>query len=194
MSNESRIYLPPREQLFIAAKVNRLCETDPENFDPNAQLQDAKDIVLALHPRVKPSGKYRVKINYLSTSSSTSTVADTGIGNMPIPTSEQTAYSIKYGVNEYRIGTQIATKRVGEKSTSLLFRDFRDNGAVGAVFDKYPPQTIIEYKFEPEVDLLEIRRHFYQIQERRLLWLIPYGAITVAQQDVLWKKESANQE
>lgn len=54
MKNEKEHkYLPPQEQLIIAAKIHRLCEMGVETFDPKIHIVDAQDIVKALDPKNK---------------------------------------------------------------------------------------------------------------------------------------------
>lgn len=192
MSEENRIYLPPKQQLFIAAKVNRLCETQPGKFNEAKQVDDAVDIVNALHSRIKPMGMFSIGINIPHLGRSGSGVANTGIGNIPVPIEHQTTFSRKYGIDSYRIGSYLGRKRVEGGSTFLSFQHFRKSGDVMAevAFETLAPLTVIKYRPESPTKILEIYRDEYVMVNKTFLYIISYLSAEVAQHDVLWQDPS----
>ena len=154
---ETQEYLPPQEQLIIAAKIHRLHEATVETFNPEIHVVDAQDIVKALHPRIKPASKYSLR--HYSNSSSTSQVraGATSAGNVNASFKEQKTKKVEFGVHEYRIGNYVATRSVQKHCNYIRFEEFWDRGSINEAFDKTSEGTLIVYD-ATSLDILEISK------------------------------------
>lgn len=141
-------YLPPQEQLIIAAKINRLCEATPETFDPEIQVQDAQDIVNALNSRLKPSDLISGTLSKTSSSHSVVRAGITNAGNVNASFDETKTKKIEFGVENYRIGNYVAIKYVKKNTSRISFEHFWDRGMVNIAFKKPPERTWINYDSE----------------------------------------------
>lgn len=179
---ESEAYLPPQEQLIVAAKVNRLCEADSETFDPKTQVQDAQDIVNALNSRMKPHGRFSGRISFPSRPTSEVRAGATNAGNLNVSVDEPKAKEFKFGIEEYRIGNYVAMKHTGEPNMEIVFEHFRDRAMANKTLRKSPKDTRIAYD-KKSLEVQEINIGVPTIREiAYFLTIVTYRNI------LLWKK------
>ena len=188
---ETQEYLPPQEQLIIAAKIHRLHEATVETFNPEIHVVDAQDIVKALHPRIKPASKYSLR--HYSNSSSTSQVraGATSAGNVNASFKEQKTKKVELGIHEYRIGNYVATKVPVTKDLNCInFEEFWNRGFVNRAFNKVPEQTAIIYD-ATSLDILRISKLDPTIKQHRFkLWNRRYSLIRVHyRENPLWREK-----
>lgn len=138
-------YLPSSEQLIIAAKVNRICELEPEDPAPFPLVTDAQDIVRSLHPRIESSG-VNVSVESTGRNRFQTFAGATEHGNATSAFDNTQTKKLQIGVREYRIGQFVATRHQGLRFSSIDFESFFDRGAVNQVFGVAPEETRIEYK------------------------------------------------
>lgn len=168
MTGERDAYLEPQEKLVIAAKVNRLCETAIEDFDPETQVQDAQDIVNALDSRVLNSKSISSIASVTRSSKSQVKAGATNAGQVNTAFDETKRSEVRFGEREYRIGFYVATKYKGGKQSKLDFEHFWDRGEVNETFEVDQTQTEIVY----ENKTLEIVAINKQIPKTRTLFPI----------------------
>ncbi len=181
---ENGPYLSSQEQLVLAAKVNRLCEAEPETFDPHTQIQDARSIVVALNDRLGNSSNATFKLNVKKESESKSVAAATDLGTVNTNFDEEETKTYQLGrVNEYRIGGYVATKRQAENSTVLHFEPFWDRGWVTDIFSRYQPTTSIRYN-EKSLELLHIQKNFPTFLKLPFLLIVRYKGV------LLWERQT----
>ena len=178
---EPEAYLPQQEQLIVAAKVNRLCEANPETFDPETQVQDAQDIINALSPRTKPHGKFSGGISYISTYKSEAKAGATNSGNVNASFDETKIKKAEFGVEEYRIGNYVASKYTGRNTTLIIFENFWDRDMVNEAFEKNAEETRVEY----DTKSLGVQKISVGVPKRRNIACL---SITTYQDVPLWQK------
>lgn len=205
------VYLEQQEQLIIGAKVNRLCEANPETFDSATQVQDAEDIVTALNSRTRPRGVFSGEASFTSSFSSEVRSGATNARDVNASFDETRTGEFKFGVEEYRIGNYVAIKstergksrpvKVGEsrgynvvkfvreETSQLMFEHFWDRGEVNTVFARNPQLTVIEY--DETLDVKSIGIWVPKIKTVRILFSrvrITYGY----NKTTLWEKSKQN--
>lgn len=148
MTGERDGYLEPQEQLVMAAKVNRLCETAIEDFDPETQVQDAQDIVNALDSRVLNSKSISGSASITRSSKSQVKAGATNAGQANVSFDETKRSEVRFGVQEYRVGFYVAKKYKDGKQSILEFEHFWDRGKVNETFKVYQTRTEIVYENE----------------------------------------------
>ena len=188
---ETQQYLPPQEQLIIAAKIHGLCEATAETFNPEIHVADAQHIVNALDPRIKQGSNHTVR--YYSSSSSTSQVRSgaTNAGNVNASFKEQKTKKVELGIHEYRIGNYVATKSsVTKDLNSISFEEFWDRGFVNRAFIKEPEKTTIIYD-ATSLDTLRISKLVPTTKHHRFkLWNRKYALIrTLYRENPLWRRK-----
>lgn len=124
MTGEREAYLEPQQQLLIAAKVNRLCETAVDEFDPSTQVQDAQDIVNALDSRVLPSKAISGSASVTRSSKSEVKAGMTNAGQVNASFGETKRSEVRFRVREYRVGFYVATKYKDGKQSSFILSIF----------------------------------------------------------------------
>lgn len=146
MGKERSVYLNSKEQLLIASKVNRLCDIEiPEGITP-AILEDAKEIVAALDPRIKPSG-FRFSGSYKSSRRSKGVLGATDVGSTKADFQTNENKDFIFGkIDSYRIGMYVAEKAVDSGETYLDFVHFWDYGKVSTskvlTYINYDPEDL----------------------------------------------------
>ncbi len=180
--NDNNAYLPPQEQMIIAAKVNRLCETEKANFEIS-QIDDAAEIIKAPAPRTKIRGSVSATFSYTSRGKSDVKMGATNAGNVNASFDETKVYKKEFGVEEYRIGNYVATRFRGKKDESLTFEFWRDRGEINTVFNKYPDRTSIS--FDPKTyNISEISKLIHTGNRNIFcLRIVNFGT------DTIWKKD-----
>lgn len=184
MGNEKRLegYLPPNEQLILAAKVNRLCAATPDTFDLENQIQDAQDIVTALDPRMKYHGRFSGRISMTSHSESEETAGETNAGSFSTGFEQETTKKVVFGVEEYRVGNYVATKYKGKGEDSrIVFEHSKDRGMINEIFEKDVEDTRINYSTES----LDVQKIFIAVPTTRKIACIRF----VSHEEVsLWER------
>lgn len=181
MSNERETgrRLAPKERLLISAKVNRLCESTPETFDPSTQVTDAQDIVHALDSQVMEdegvSGKYS------GTSSGSRIEGATEHGTVGFDLEPKETNTTEFGYQGYRIGNYVARKYSEKKTSSLLFEYFEALNPINIVMERDSERTNIVYQ-KASLEVIEIDRG---IPRRRKFWRI---TLKDYKNIPLWKK------
>lgn len=183
-------YLPPDEQLIIAAKVHRLYEINRDQFDPATHVADAKDVVRALAPRIKKTGAY-LKVDLKGEGRSSRLLGSTGQGNISVGLGgEDTKFTLGQ-IDEYRIGGYVATKdrmlAVGMRGAvirpRLIFQPFWDRDK-GWKYGRFPEELAIEFK---AADLSPQRIYHRQPNPVVLLGTIIYFWESLSyKEDLLW--------
>lgn len=146
--SEQEKYLDPKQQLFIAAKVNRLYEATFDDFDPEVGLPEARAIVEALDPLVAMSSSTQFSHYSKEESDESVAVGDTGLGNFSTKFSQSKERRIKFGVKEYKIGAFVVTKSGFRRNRVLTIEHFWDRGENNEAFEANPPVTEIYYQSE----------------------------------------------
>lgn len=148
MATEKDGYLPPEQQLILAAKVNRLCEVLPEDFDPVTQVADAKEIIRLLDPRLQIQRGMQFTFTTTGTSESSVFAGATNAGQVNTSIESETVRQARFNIKEYRIGGYVATKRLSRREATIRFADFWDPNADGIDQGVLEPETVIGY--DPE--------------------------------------------
>lgn len=145
MTKESeKIYLDPKEQLELAAKVSRIYELEPGGFMPEEHLPDVKTIVRTLDPRLKP-WKAAFVAELKSKSDSAIASGATNLGNVNTSFQKEDIKKFQLGVQEYKIGSHVVVKLKRRKLNYLLLEHFWNRGAK-TISEDDPPVTAIQYK------------------------------------------------
>lgn len=154
MATERDGYLPPQQQLILAAKVNRLCEVLPENFDPETQVEDASEIVRLLDARLQTQRGFQ--FTYIRSGKSESSVfaGATNAGQVNASVEAETVRQARFNIKEYKIGGYVATKVHLWRDATIILEDFWDPQADGIDLGVLEPKTIIRY----DPSLLDISR------------------------------------
>ncbi len=189
MSGERENYLEPQEQLLIAAKVNRVCELQSDEFDPSTHVQDAQDVVNALNSRVLASGRFKGSASYTRPSKSELRAGATSAGQVNASFDETKRSEVRFGVREYRIGFYVATKYNDKRQSSLIFEHFWDRGEVNEAFEDDQPQTEIVYKND-SLEVVAINKRMPTI--KTLFPVIIRITATVYNRVPLWQKADSN--
>lgn len=168
--------------MIVAAKVSRLCDANPDTFDPQTQVQDAQYIINALNPRMKSHGRFSGSFTSTSTSKSEVRAGATNAGNVSMSFNETKTKEFKFGVEEYRIGYYVAMKYVGRTSTQIVFEHFWDRGMADEAFGKRPKYTRLDYDTK-SLDVQRISIGFPN-KKRRFACLI----VTTHNEIPLWKR------
>lgn len=179
---ESDGYLPPQEQLLIAAKVNRLCDATVATFDPETQVADAQDIVNALNPRIKPSGRVGGKATITSSSTSEVREGATNAGNISVSFKDRKTKKFEFGVNRYRIGNYIVRKIRWGRITGITFEHFWDRGMTDEAFQEDRQNTRIDYDSKT-LEVVKISIWIPRTRQIACLFITTYKVVP------LWEKE-----
>lgn len=190
-NGERQLYLPPDQQLLIGARVNRLCELEPDKFDPAFHLDEVRSIIEALDPRMEESSITQFTLVEKHKSDSTVATGATDHGNISTSFHSDQTKELRIGVKEYRIGAYVATKQTNRDSTFLIFEHFWDRREIDEIFERQKKQTEIGYDKEslepfsvrqatshsPEIDFklgkIRVRISLRERYERITLWEIP---------------------
>jgi hypothetical protein len=150
-------YLNPSEQLVIAAKVNRLCEINPEDFKAPLALPVAYDIIAALDPLVKPSTRFP-KAMRKKAERTIVRAGHTEQGDIHTSFAVEPEQQHPTGYNEYRIGGQVITKTVCKHCGDLTmsFEPFWGRGATSEGLEEFPTSTRVKYEPGEHLYIVEI--------------------------------------
>ena len=185
MATEKDGYLPPHQQLVLAAKVNRLCEVLPKNFDPETQVEDASEIVRLLDPRLQTQRGFQLIFSRRGRSDSSILAGATNAGQINYKTESESERQVKFNIKEYKIGGYVATKVCWWKDATIILEDFWNPHADGTDLGVLEPKTIIRYN--PK--LLDVRRITrVAFTPRRILGFINFPK---AHPLDMWKAESS---
>lgn len=181
-NKEELAYLEPKKQLLIAAKVNRICAAEAEDFDYKL-IEDAQEVVYALASRIKPSSDVRIFVKIATPG--TSTKGETDHGEFSFSSGEKRKNLTLIGrVDKYRIGNYIAQKFTKGKLSKLSFKDFFGAGGTDMALENYKPATQIVYQQE-DLSLVNIKRANPKVTKLGL------GFINIIRYDYvfLWEKD-----
>src|SRR4051812_738361 len=131
MAAEQDGYLPPHEQMILAAKVNRICEVLPEDFDPETQVADAIEIVRLLNSRLYTQRGFQFIFSRFSKSESSIVAGTTSAGQIDYRFESESETTHKFNIKEYRIGGYVATKVIQGREATIILEDFWDPQADG---------------------------------------------------------------
>src|SRR3990167_3909828 len=186
MERETIEYLDPQEQLRVAALVNRLCETTPEDFDEQIHIQDAQEIVKSLDPKIKPTkSNFSFSASHTSTSESSVMSGATDQGNVSTSFEETKKREVRIGkILDYRIGMYVAIRRDKKDRSNLYFQHFWDRGEISDAFEKEEPTTEIMYR-KDNLELLAISRLVPKARNLGFLTVTTYQSLE------LWKADKA---
>lgn len=162
-------YLESKRQLVIAAKVNRICVAEPGDFDEDL-VQDAREVVEALDPRVKISSKFSLTGTFTSPGRSIKGATEHGEASASTGKTER---RFQFGLEEYRIGGYIATKSKSRRLSTLTFESFFGRGFANTALGKVEPITEIAYEKE-ELGLVRIRKGVAVVRKLGILKFITY--------------------
>lgn len=177
MERETIEYLNPQEQLKVAAMVNRLCEISPEDFDATMHLEDAREIVKALDPKIGQASPRLSMAITLPSSESSQITGTTEHGDVSMPAGENEPKEMRIGkLHEYRIGMYVATRRDNRDVSSLTFEHFWDRGEINEALDNDGPETSITYTKE-DLDVFRISRHIPKLRHWGPLKITSYNRI-----------------
>ncbi len=141
-------YLNPNKQLVIAAKVNRLCEIDPENFKAPLALPAVYEIIVALDPLVKPSTRFPKATGRKKAERTIVRAGHTEQGDIHTSFDIEPEEQHPAGYNEYRIGGQVVTKTVCDHcgDATMSFEPFWGRGATSEGLEEFPTSTRVKYE------------------------------------------------
>lgn len=143
-----------QEQLRLSALINRFCDRKAEEFDSNVHVDEAREIIRILAPKIKSfSNRYWAE-NFGSSSDKTTTSAIRGVtnlGEVTVTTGSKSQKELKPNISlrkeeVYRIGAYMVTKiRVPGGFVVLNFRHFMKHGVANRVMGIFPPYWQIFY-------------------------------------------------
>jgi len=143
------IETPPltgEERLFLSSRVNRLCEIEVQDFDPDTQLEEVHHVVDLLDPRLKP-WKFQLSGEHHGDPGSHSVTGSTNQGDFSTSFESDGVKRFSVGGgDEFRTGMYVVIKYPGRESNFLIFEHFWDRGENNAVFGTRPSQTVIGYE------------------------------------------------
>jgi len=172
-------YLEPNEQMILAAKVNRLCEVEDEEFGPE-NLIEAQEIVRKLDSRIQRSGM-SLRISSKSKGESTVSQGATPQGEMNVSFDDEKKSEVRIGkVDEYRIGGYVVVKSRSRRINCLRFDHFFGRGETNEVLERMDGYTAIFY--DDSLAIKKISRN-YPIRRNFLVALV-----TTYAPKVLWEQ------
>lgn len=176
MTAENLPPIDPIEQLSLASKINDLCDVE-QVFNPQTQVEDAQQIVVALARRIEPG---EAAITFVTRPGKNKSIKGaTEHGEVNVSTQQDQNKIWRSGkVDEYKIGAYVVTqKNVGRKRAEMKFEHFW-----GRSLMEPQVKTYVRYKRET-LEVTEIGR----IQPR--VWMVIRGAQWITDKDKpLWKK------
>ena len=186
-----------QEQLELSALINRFCDRDPKDFNPDTDVDEARKIVHILDPKMEltKEGHYLERLRSDTTSSST-IVGTTEFGEFQTTVGRQNekgpkVTSIGTKPAEYRIGSYVVTKQQNPRGPILTFKHFMRHGRTAQMLGQFPPFWGILYNpdsLEP-IGILDIHT---QVKEKifKLPFLMKKGeSVRRINQhaDVVWR-------
>lgn len=176
---EQPTYLEPKEQLLIAAKVNRICKAEAEDFDEKL-IEDAQEVIYSLASRIKPSSTLTTGIGL--TTSGKNIKGETDHGEFSFSSGKRTRnFELTGRVDKYRIGNYVAQKFTAKKLDGIWFKDFFGAGSANQALRNYKPTTQITYQ-RGDLSLISVDR--LNLKVTRLGFII----ITLYDETPLWEK------
>lgn len=183
-------YLPPQEQLVIAAKVSRLCQVTPETFDEQIHVLDTQEIVRLLDTILKPTDK-RSKLGYnVSSSNSQVKAGATNAGNINARFNERKVEQFQHGTDVYRIGNYNATRHVKGRDARINLK--QDN------FEQLMYKMIADENLQEILTYTAIEYQTESLEVARISLMVPnitrkesgdtIQVKTVDHEKILWKK------
>jgi len=156
-SEADRAYMEGQQQIFLAAKVNRLCEVaSKEEFDADNLIPAAQDIVQALDPRLAFTSAPLLRFMDRIGKGRKTFVAATELGNVSASFEDRNKPQAQ--TEEYRIGLYVARKqkRIFGLISMITFEHYLARSGVRGPLENFPQVTAIAYHRET-LDLLTIR-------------------------------------
>lgn len=156
--------MDPKEKMILAAVVNQLCETDPSQTTSDNIRIWAQQIVTAIDPRIRPSGRVFGLISGPKEDKSDLRMAGaSNAGNVQMSFASEpgeTKETIIGTQHVYRIGNYVATKRVlKRKGLSSLWLDrYFGYGGANVALETFPPNFSIKYETKG-LGLQDVFRH-----------------------------------
>ena len=161
-----------QEQLELSALVNRFCVLEPEEFDPNIHLDDARKIVRALNPRIDLLSKTTVtgRARMPQFDRDSVVVGATEIGEVKTTIENKDKkpkdINIKLGKpKEFRIGAYVVTKFASKDIAFLQFENFWGYGGANEALENYPPFWTIGYDLK-NLELQSIQKHYSLVEKK----------------------------
>lgn len=143
--------------MILAAKVNRLCEIDDEEFGPE-NLAEAEEIVRKLDSRIQSSGS-SITITGNSKGKSTISRGATPQGEMNVSFNDEKKSEVRIGkVDEYRIGGYVVIKRGSGRMNTLKIEPFFGRGETNEALEENDEHTKISY--DDSLAIKKISRHY----------------------------------
>jgi len=188
----------PQEQLQLSALVSRFCDRTPNEFDPALHVDEAREIVKALGPRIKLTSSNVISRNYNQANSSSTIVGATDLGEIKTTVPEKSnTPKVKYRLGKeeiYRIGAYMITKvKYPNGGSRLQFKHFIEHGVASRVIGKYHPYWVMDYdskslellgiaEMQSKVKEIKINFPFRRIErlignEPHFVWLAPGASI-----------------
>lgn len=164
-------YLPPKDQLIIAAKVNRICEAEPSQVNEDL-INNMQAVVNALEPRVNYSSNFTFEGSI--TTQGDSFTGETEHGEFSAQGGERER-KFKKGVEKYRIGNYIAFKYKVRDHDDLVFSPFFGAGGANLALGHHPVRTCIGYhKYSDRIELVRLTKANPQIRSLGPILFVRY--------------------
>jgi hypothetical protein len=182
MERRHEDYLSPEDQLLIAAKVNRLFQAKPGNFDPAIQLDEVKSIVQTLDPKIADSKLIGLAYDHRSSSESRIAIGETNMGTVSTGFSSENVEHKVFGFSEYRIGAYVVSKLTGGNTTTMRFKHFWDRGASN-ISEADPPFTSVDYNRQ-SLEIIKIARVHARVHP------LPFGyEVATFHSQTIWERD-----